>query len=426
PQIIDSSVETVRPLVQMKGLVLTQLIPEDLPEVYCDRTRVQQVILNLISNATRFTQSGGIAITVEQQDREVTVSVQDTGAGISPHDLTKIFEPFEQGTLWHGRGGTGLGLSISKRFVEIHGGRMWVESEVDVGTTFSFTLPISPPIQHLVRSGHSIQTDWVWHEGAFQASRASYSDALVKPRVILYDEGGELAMWLEHYSDDIEFVRTQSLDQIGAALASCPAHAVLCNVPDPNALPSMLALAQPNTNGTPIVGCCIPRAAERATVAGAMGHLTKPVTKRDLASAVAAVPTVVHSILLVDDDPDVLQLFHRMLHVYDPDLEILTASSGYEALSQLRRSKPDMMLLDIVMSDIDGWQVLSKIREDPDLPDIPTFLVSAQDQADRPLVSDLVFATIKGGIPLRKVLQFTQVLSSLLLEIQKEPDPALV
>ncbi len=125
--ITDSCVAAVFPLIEKKGLKLAVHFPEDLPEIYCDRTRIKQVVLNLMSNAARFTEEGGIQITVALRDAQAVVSVADTGPGIRPEDADRIFEPFYQGShqLWRDKGGSGLGLSISKRFVELHGGRMW-------------------------------------------------------------------------------------------------------------------------------------------------------------------------------------------------------------------------------------------------------------------------------------------------------------
>ena len=123
---------------------------------------IEQVILNLMSNAARFTEQGGIAVEIVQRNQHVLVSVADTGPGIPPKDIDRIFEPFYQGMsdLWRDKGGSGLGLSISKQFIELHGGRMWVESELGVGATFSFELPMFSSIAPAGRPGHQIREDW--------------------------------------------------------------------------------------------------------------------------------------------------------------------------------------------------------------------------------------------------------------------------
>jgi signal transduction histidine kinase len=144
--IVKEAIEVVSPLITQKGLQLAVDIPEELPPVYCDPTRILQVILNLASNAARYTEQGRVIVRVAAGDGEVTVSVADTGPGIPPRDAERIFEPFSQGTSPAAlrKGGSGLGLSISKQFVEMHDGRLWLESRVGEGSTFAFTLPLSP------------------------------------------------------------------------------------------------------------------------------------------------------------------------------------------------------------------------------------------------------------------------------------------
>jgi signal transduction histidine kinase/CheY-like chemotaxis protein len=422
--IIEASVTAVRPLLEKKQVAAHIHVPGDLPDIYCDRTRVQQVILNLISNAARFTDHGHVTIEILHQDDHVRISVQDTGAGIPPEDTNTIFEPFDQGRLWHGRGGSGLGLSISRRFVELHGGRMWLESQLGVGTTFYFTLPVSPPIAPLARPGHAIVPDWVWREPAVQASRASYSDQLTRPRLILCDPTGDLHAWFDRHTETFECVHTQNALQVADALALAPANAILVNSPDPDGLWPQIRHLQTLTRDTPIIGCSIPRTLERAATAGALGYLVKPVTRASLTAALSLAPTPPRDILIVDDDPDVLQLFTRMLNLHDPSLRISTAASAGAALEHLRTEPPDLMLLDVIMPDADGWELLATLRGDPTLPRVATLLVSAQDPADRPPISPFIAATIGDGLPLGRLLRCTRELSTTLLEPEGVPDLA--
>ena len=120
-------------------------VEEGLPEVYGDRKRVRQVLLNLVSNAVKFTEAGRIEVWAWSGDGEVTVTVRDTGVGIREGDMLKLFQEFEriESGITQRYGGTGLGLAISRRLVEMMGGRIWVESEYGVGSTFYFTLPVS-------------------------------------------------------------------------------------------------------------------------------------------------------------------------------------------------------------------------------------------------------------------------------------------
>jgi len=136
---------TASALVRDKDIELCQEIAPDLPKVYGDMARIRQVLLRLLANAAKFAGQGSITVQARCTDGEIRVSVSDTGVGIPPGDRERIFERFEQGTM-NGRrpNGAGLGLSLSKEFVEMHGGRIWVESEVGKGSTFTFTLPLQP------------------------------------------------------------------------------------------------------------------------------------------------------------------------------------------------------------------------------------------------------------------------------------------
>ncbi len=424
-EITESALAVVRPLVEKKRLRLRVIIPEDLPKIYCDRIRIRQVILNLVSNSARFTAKGEIRVHVTQQDQHVVVGVTDTGPGIAPEDVERIFEPFYQGTtrqLPADGEGSGLGLSISKQFVTLHGGQMWAESEPGMGSTFFFRLPVSSPTEPVARPGHWIKEDWRWREHAFKSTRPILSDQLGKPRVVVCDETGDLCHELMLYSDEVEFIDARSLSQAVEKVEQCPAHAVVLNVLTPENLTSSVESTRQKIPGTPIIGCCVPRPATRALEAGALGHLIKPVTYTDLEEAIQTIGKQVRRVLVVDDDPNALQLLTRMLRVCDDRLEVATASSGEKALDQLRNSPPDLLLLDIMMPDMNGWQTLKSAKQDERTGNVPVFLVSAQDPADQPLASRFFLATMDEGLSISKLLRGTLQFSALMLEPDRELD----
>ena len=148
--VIDEGVTIVTGMLQSKPVELKVTIADNLPIVIADQMRIRQVLLNLLSNAVKFTQQGYILIATWQEQNQLFVSVKDTGIGIAKEDLPLIFEDYQQ-VLYHKDIkferrrylGTGLGMPISKALVELHGGEIWVESEVGIGSTFTFTLPIS-------------------------------------------------------------------------------------------------------------------------------------------------------------------------------------------------------------------------------------------------------------------------------------------
>ncbi|NLE44210.1 MAG: response regulator [Chloroflexi bacterium] len=423
-RIVDRSVTAVSPLLNKKGLALDVRVPAELPEVYCDRVRIQQVILNLMSNAARFTEVGGISVTVLQEDHSVVVSVADTGPGISPEDKERIFEPFSQGRseLWRDSGGSGLGLSISEQFVKLHGGRMWLESEPGVGTTFFFTLPVSPPIEHVARPGHHIRSDWEWREGAFLTSRPDSVSDLVRPCIAVYDPVGALYPEFAHQGDAIEFVQVSDLDDLRETLEQCPSQFVLFNALEKEDLRAAMKSLLDVAPATPVILCEAPRPAERALEAGARGHLTKPVTRADLERAIEAVGDPVQRVLVVDDDPDVLQLLTRMLHACDRGLDVEVASNGAQALAEVQTGAFDLILLDIVMPDLDGWRVLDEIVRSQSTDDVPVFFLSAQDPADEPLATPFFLMAIDRGLTLNELLRCSVSASRTLLKLGEAPD----
>ncbi len=144
---IQQSIAATRALFETKDLDLMLDISENLPAIVADKDRLIQVMVNLISNAVKFTDAGAVTCAAYQKENEIIISVSDTGIGIDPHDYDKVFERFVQvgAQVQDAPQGTGLGLPICKEIVEHHGGRIWVESTLGEGSTFSFALPISPP-----------------------------------------------------------------------------------------------------------------------------------------------------------------------------------------------------------------------------------------------------------------------------------------
>ena len=142
--IADSALNTVRPTAEEKGLVLRRDIPDGLPRIIADSQKIFQVMLNLLSNAVKFTEKGDILLRIRQKNSYIEVTVHDTGIGINQEDFQKIFEDFQQvsGGMSRKYEGAGLGLSLAKHFVQMHGGRIWVESRPGKGSVFHFTLPV--------------------------------------------------------------------------------------------------------------------------------------------------------------------------------------------------------------------------------------------------------------------------------------------
>jgi signal transduction histidine kinase len=144
-ELIDECMESSMPLARGKQMKVEKNVPLELPPLSGDRTKIKQILLNLLSNAIKFTGQGRVLVSVVPEPDTIRVSVADTGIGIREDDLARLFEPFQQldNPVVRSAGGTGLGLAISKKFVELHGGRIWAESRENQGSTFHFTIPLT-------------------------------------------------------------------------------------------------------------------------------------------------------------------------------------------------------------------------------------------------------------------------------------------
>ena len=150
PAAIENTLILVRERAERRGITLARTVDERLGMIRADERKLKQVLLNLLSNALKFTPEGGqIDVRARVYDGGAEISVTDTGVGIAPEDQEAVFEEFRQvGTTARKVEGTGLGLAISRKFIELHGGRIWVKSEVGIGSTFAFTLPLTIDQRH--------------------------------------------------------------------------------------------------------------------------------------------------------------------------------------------------------------------------------------------------------------------------------------
>ena len=152
-KIIDSGSKTAQALLGERPIELLVNVEPDLPMIAGDKQRITQIILNIVSNACKFTKKGKITISVRRNNSDILFSISDTGPGIATSDFQTVFEKFAQTeTGLRQGGGTGLGMPISKSLVEAHGGQLWIESVLGEGTTFQFTLPTAQPAELIALS----------------------------------------------------------------------------------------------------------------------------------------------------------------------------------------------------------------------------------------------------------------------------------
>ena len=425
-EIAREAMLAVQPLFRSKALDLAAQIEEPLRPVYCDRTRVRQVMLNLLSNAGRFTEGGGATMCVVEESDAVIISVSDTGPGISAEDQARVFEPFEQlGDPLTGRQrGSGLGLAISRRFVELHGGIMSLQSRVGVGTTISFTLP---------KMGMADMTpvDGTWSRwfGPYQVYEArdsvSHAPRLdLKQRLVIVEEGDSLRRILSRYDGDVELIGFRTVHQAAKELRRLPARALIVNEPRMD-LSASLAQLDDIPYGTPVMSCHVPTLDEAAARLGVQGYLTKPVDRESLLEQLALLGPEIETIILVDDEPDLLQLYSRMISSADRGYIVLRATTCQQALAMLRTRQPDLLLLDLLMPGQDGYQFLARKNAEPSIRDVPVVIVSGQDPDMGHFVSDMLTVTRNGRLSADDLLECIEAVTEVLAPPDRFSDPVL-
>lgn len=417
---IQSAVSVVRPLLNRKQLYLHLQQPDELPAIYCDRTRIRQVLLNLLSNAVRYTERGGIEVAIQQEAQAVVVRVTDSGPGIAPADAERIFEPFYQATsgFWRDRNGSGLGLTISRQFIELHDGRIWLESEPGVGSMFAFKLPIFPVALPVSPPTRWINGEWLWHA---RDQRPPLPQLPYHQRVVVCDPTGEVSPLLAKADERVEFVEAEELGQALQALALCPAHALIINTLTPTELPSLMQRAKVAMPDTPILGVAMTPPLDEDLAPGVLRYLLKPITRGDLRAVLQAVDPPVRRVLLIDDDPEFCHLVIRLLRSDDATMEIAVAADGEEGWIMLLNQPPDLILLDLTMPNLTGWQLLERKQRHASLCTIPVTIISAQDPLSQPMTSDILMVSVGQGISPMHLLHCSLAFSALLLTPESTP-----
>lgn len=406
-EIIAAAAEAIRPLYQTKGLYLRVEADEGLI-VSCDRTRMREVLLNLLSNAGRFTEQGGVVVQARAADGEVVVSVTDTGPGIAADDQARLFQPFQQadGSIRRRFGGSGLGLSISKHFVELHGGRMWLESEPGRGTTISFTLPFEPGPASGGSYGRWLNPDWEYRQ---RTRKWLAPKPAVRPRLIVAERGARLQRIVRRYGGDVELVAVADLAAAAAELARGPAAALLVSDLDVGGALERIRAAELLPPGAPALICALPEEVEAARAIGADDYLVKPVSAEALLAALDRFEVRRGTILIVDDEADAIRLFWRMLSASGRPYRVLTATNGSQALALLESDRPDAILLDLTMPGMDGFQLLAQ-RGAAAWRDAPIIIISARDPTGHPIVASALAFTVGGGLSVSRIVQALEVL----------------
>ena len=393
-EILRMAAETGGRLARDKGLAWRASIPDSGPWVWGDRTRLRQVALNLISNAIKFTRQGLVSLTLETGATSVRVSISDSGLGIPPEEHNAIFSEFRRSdrSVTHGYGGLGLGLSICKRLVELHGGAIGVHStghEGD-GSTFFFTLPTvslpAAPVEKLT-------------------SPTNGTECIL----VLTAPGGSGQRLQEHLSQrgfDVQLALVaESADWSAHLVAALPSAIVLDMTSEPaHGWETLKVLkSNPRTRDIPVLFYAL--AQDNGSVLE-LDYLTKPIELAKLTQAIdqnwlsGSSDQSTRAVLVVDDDLNTLDMHSRIIQSHWPKVQVLTAKNGREALDILQQVRVDLVLLDLMMPEIDGFGVLEAMRQLEATRAVPVIVLTGQvlSQHDMARLNQGVAAVMSKGM----------------------------
>ena len=374
--------------IHARGLKLELDLEKEPPLLWIDRLRILQVLLNLLVNAIRFTEKGYIQVQVIRQSETVMIKVSDSGKGIAPEDMDKVFEEFhtsgQSGQAWHGGGG--LGLPISKKLVELHQGQMGVQSQLGRGSTFWFTLPLHIPDEKPAVKLQPYTTETFRPSGSERALVLVHRDRHVAPVLQRFLPGYRV-----HYAQDM---------LQGAAIAE-----------ETKSIAVLTSPQQPldGIQGDWIsVRCPLPDWREAFPWPGVRDILRKPVTADDLWEAIERINPAVQRPLIVDDEPEMVDLLTRMLATRIPAENVLTAFDGRETIAQIGKFLPDLVLLDLVLPELSGREVIARMAEDPRWSLIPVILISGN-------VEEYAVHSLQGAIEISRNggFQFGEIIRAL-------------
>ncbi|MBW2289059.1 MAG: response regulator [Deltaproteobacteria bacterium] len=367
---------TVNPLVLKNENRLVSEIPPDLGAMHSDATKVRQALFNLLSNAAKFTENGEIRLTAVRERRDdgewIRLAVADSGIGIPEDKQARVFEEFSQAeeTTTRNYGGTGLGLAITRRFCRMMGGDVTLESELGRGSTFTMELPAET----------STETEPPAAEAAGGAEQVAPGDS---PLVLVIDDDADARDVLSRTLEaDGNRVVTAAGGAAGLKLAA-EVH------PDVITLDIMMAgmdgwstlqrlKADPDLRGIPVVMVSVVDDAGRIAFSmGAAEYLSKPIDRERLVEVVHALSGEGRRVLIVEDDANTRELLRRTLE--DEGWQVDEAENGAVALERIRAAVPNLILLDLMMPVMDGFEFMTRLREDPNTAHLPTVVLTAKD-----------------------------------------------
>lgn len=421
-QIVDEAIAPAATLFRNRALQIKVNLSEDLPTVFVDRTRIRQIFINLLNNAARFTDSGGVTVRAYRDEQSVIVEVADTGPGIASGDLPYIFQEFHQtGSPTRRRGGNGLGLAVSKRFAELHGGTMWAKSVLEEGTTFFLRLPIDPESAASEPANEPAGRSW---DGRLESRVHRHAER----SVLIVDDEGEVRRIFQGYLDGYHVLGPGDLRR-GAVGTSEPVHAVIVGTEDARKRWGELSCTLPEAQRLPVISCSLRTIQRTAIELGADDYLVKPITRDQLRSALRRVrrkTKEVHRVLIVEDDSEMRRLLFRMVRSIFRHCQVIAAPDGQQALAMLREQPAEVILLDLLMPHIDGYSVIRAVRADPSLRNASIVVVTARGHHSEAVIADDLRLSRDGGLTVAELMRWVKGgLDALLAPGTSDPAPGV-
>jgi signal transduction histidine kinase/DNA-binding response OmpR family regulator len=408
---IHSVLALVRETAVQRGVALEFDSTNAPAHVTADELRLKQVLLNVVGNAVKFTPEGGtVSVRAWAEGTETLVTVTDTGIGIPESDRARIFDSFQQGTRPASSSeGTGLGLTLTRRIVELHGGRMWLDSEIGVGSTFGLALPRHLEGEADAQAGVGPEATAGWQEHAVDDSRRSV--------VVIEDDPSSAELVAVHLTAaglQPVLVRTGE-EGLAAVKALRPTAVVLdIHLPGMDGWEVLGAIkADPGTAAIPVVVVTVLPERGRGFDLGAAEYLVKPVSREDLLGAVwravaerASETRSRRDVVVIDDDPAALEIVRATLEPHG--WTVTTCGGGAEALATIQSLRPSVVLVDLLMPDIDGFAVIDALHADPETAAIPVVVLTAKSLTARDrdrLKGRIEFVASKGEMDLNWLAQ---------------------
>ncbi|MGB5718756.1 MAG: PAS domain S-box protein, partial [Gammaproteobacteria bacterium] len=411
--LIDQVAGTAQPLMVKNTNHFRVERGDNLGKACQDITKLRQSLLNLLSNAAKFTHDGTITLQVEREQADgvewLTFAVKDSGIGIAADKLDHVFEEFSQAdnSTTRDYGGTGLGLAISRRFCQMLGGDLTVNSELGAGSTFAVRVPATLPGAEVPQEDSTQPTTHVAQTSA-ESPQLKHGNT-----VLVIDDDAEACEIIRRFleKDGFNSVTANSGEE-GLRLAHQlqPAAITLdVMMPDMDGWSVLRALkVDPVLHTIPVVMLTMVDDKTRGYSLGATDYLTKPVDRERLHSTLARyyTPDEACSVLLVEDDPATREIMVRTLG--GANWQVSEASNGREALECLAQEMPQVILLDLMMPVMDGFDFLLEMRANVEWQDIPVVVLTAKDltEEDRRVLSGRVEQIVeKGASSNEKIMQ---------------------